>query len=289
MWENLAARIAGKALQKVWPAAESHLLEPHYLRSHDKYLTHKSARWESVSEDLELCIYLESTLTDERDPVSFIALRRALNGQRPIDSVELVVEAESELARYEERVVLRNVGRKPTIRYLRLIPLQEMWLLENRWFHCSYDTIRIYIERVLSEGCAILSNHCHRIYTPTYHDFLNASFARKWGHVYNLDFLERAKDDLSSSIMFSFHTTLELSLPRLSNSWWSRVRRALASFMTSRRVISVLFWTALLLRLVRIDEMGKVTCRLRWLNCWNVKRFLGLPARTVEYFCAESG
>lgn len=175
-----------------------------YQVSHEEHLKRFQAgkRFRELGEFFEFDIHLECDhVSNATVPTSFLILRN--RSGRTFSRIELLVEANGGYVKYQDFTTLIAVEDTPLVVYLPRIPLKEIEFTSANRIVTSYRdvTVTVFIRddasipeyKVQAKSLPI---------SPTYTEFLNSSWDRKWGTVWNLDYIESSKTDLRHKLLF---------------------------------------------------------------------------------------
>ena len=167
-----------------------------YKVSHEEHLEHyrPGKRFHALGRFLEYDIHLESDhVSNATVPMSFLILRNI--SDRTFHRVDLLVEADAGSVKYQDFTTLIDVGSTPLVVHLPRIPLKEMDVQNNRII-TTYN--KVWVKATISDNS--LSEYEAKAesprLSPTYSEFLNSRWKRKWDVIWNLDYIESCKTDL---------------------------------------------------------------------------------------------
>ncbi len=228
-----------------------------YRVSHQEHLKRFQAgkRFDELGRFFEFDIHLECNhISNSTIPMSFLILRN-ISG-RSFQRIELLVEADAGYVKYQDFTTLIDVGKTPLVVNLPRIPLKEIELTGSNRIVTTYDKVSIKIA-ILDDS---ISEHeskgeSHSI-CPTYTEFLNSKWDKKWDCFWNLDYIESCKTDLRHRLQFYFITRNRWPVadePR--NIFYQMFKTArffigvpLFQLLSFERVISALFWVPIFVR-----------------------------------------
>lgn len=234
------------------------LFQESYRVSHQEYIKRFQAgkRFEALGSFFEFDIYLECNhISNSTVPMSFLILRNV--SERPFPKVELLVEADAGYVKYQDFTTLVDVGKTPLVVNLPRIPLKEIELMSNNRIITTYDKVRVAIQindEALSDYEARSESRPIR---PTYTEFLNSSWDKKWDHFWNLDYIESCKTTLRHRLQFYLVTRNRWPVEGEPRSTFYRLYKTLRFFLgaplfrllSHERIITALFWTPIFLRI----------------------------------------
>jgi len=157
-----------------------------YSFSHKDYLKfHNRLLFRYMAEGIEVDVYLENKhLSNEELPLSKLYLKTSSNNEYKRLTGHILAYDGSVV--YQNPVnVLFNKPEELIIYYLPNLPLKEVFIDDG--VYTTYSEVELKGELEDSEGNK--KEVDHRIGGPTYTEFLNSEWERKWGAIWNLDFL----------------------------------------------------------------------------------------------------
>lgn len=169
-----------------------HLFLSTYVRSHGLWVKrHRlGTHWTECGDYFEYSLYL-AQLTDPEPRESKIAIRAI---SEEIASLSLVLEARSASARFQERIELLNVNRKPLVCKLPNIPYQDVpEFHEQAGPLFSWDDYDISVTSLqLVNGNKMRPFKSMRA-SLSHTWFLNSRWERRWKCFWNLDAVKEAQ------------------------------------------------------------------------------------------------
>lgn len=228
-----------------------------YQVSHQEHLKRSQAgkHFDELGEFFEFDIHLECDhVSNATVPTSFLILRN--RSDKIFERVELLVEADGGCVKYQDFATLISVGETPVVVYLPRIPLKEIEITENNRIVMSYEKVNI---TLFIRDKAVPEERARAVswpISPTYTEFLNSSWDKKWGTVWNLDYIESCKTSLRHKLQFYLVTR---------NRWpvagepSSRIYRSYKIFrlllgmplfriVSHEWIVSALFWLPIFVR-----------------------------------------
>ena len=256
-------RALWRALQWVWDRLTKRLLLPTYRHSHSLWVSrHRlGAHWTDSHGYFEYSTYI-ATSADPEPRSSKLAIRTMSD---EIDLLELIIEADSGAARYQELVTVVDVTTKPIIYTLVNIPHEELLDVSSEggvrfsWhsFHVSVRSMR------LKSGIEV-GPYSSLVAHPTYSWLLNSTWKRRWGVLWNLDAIAWAKGRIGEYWRFAFGMPRVRQLGR-SGDDTSRLRklvifatRPIAGVMASPPLLTMQFWIAIWSGMWRLDPESEL-------------------------------
>jgi hypothetical protein len=237
------------------------LFLPSYRVSHNRFLERSQAgkHFQALGEFFEFDLHLESDhLSNATVPMSFVVLRNR-SGQI-FSRIEVHVQATARHVEYQDFTTLIEVGERPVVINLPRIPLKEMQVTESDGITTTYDNARVSIS-ILDDAIPVQQARAksHRI-TPSYTEFLNSEWDKKWDVVWNLDYIETCKNELRDRLRFYFVTRNRFPMEgeprcRLYRKY-KHLRLVLGRpfhwVLGQDRVIAMIFWVPIFIRLRRL-------------------------------------
>lgn len=233
-----------------------------YRVSHEEHLKHTrlGKRFGELGSFFEFDIHLECNyLSNSTVPMSFIILRN--KSENKFSRAELLVEADAGHVKYQDFTTLIDLDSIPRVVSLPSIPLKEVEFTDSNDIVTSYNNVRVKIkiidDKIISEeessaeSCAI---------SPTYTEFLNSNWDKKWGVVWNLDYIERCKTILKSKLEYYFITRNSWPVVGEPDSTFYQVYKLarllfgipLFKFLSNKYVLLTLFWVPIFMRLKKL-------------------------------------
>lgn len=233
-----------------------------YRISHEEHLkrfqTGKS--FQSIGEFFEYDIHLECNhVSNSTVPMSFVILRN--KSDRIFERVELLIEADAGYVKYQDFTTLIDVGETPIVVNLPRIPLKEIEFTSNNRIITSYKSAKVKIvipDQSLSERESKSESHA---ISPTYTEFLNSRWDKKWDTVWNLDYIESCKTELRHKLQYYLVTRNKWPVsgdPRSKVFQIYKLIRLLLGaplfkLLSYERAISVIFWVPIFLRIKKLN------------------------------------
>lgn len=227
------------------------LFLPTYRRSHAIWVDHHrlGTHWTKCGEHLEYSLYLAHA-TDPEPKISKIAIRAT--GQ-DLHRVSMVFEAESDVARYQEPIVLHNVDPKAIVWTLTNIAYQNLSQVnEKAGIRFSLDEYRFRnVQVTLDDGTEDRAfDTMQTSLTHTWH--WNSDWNYRWGRYWNLDAAKWAKQQMALYWRFGFGmpqapeygpsgTSASFNLTQL----WVAATRPLSRVMATNMLLTLQFWLAI--------------------------------------------
>lgn len=221
-----------------------------YRRSHELWAKrHRlGAHWNACGQHLEYSVYIAQA-TDPEPRISRIAFRSV---NEDIDTLSVVFEADSDTARYQERIAMVNVNRKPIVWTMTNVPFQDfLQLHDHAGPRFSWDAYKISVVQLKLKGGRIVQPFDTLTSHLTHTWFLNSTWRHKWQRFWNLDAIHWAKKRLCEYWTFGFGMPATrrygpngyeaTPVQRLMTSG----TRPLAWLMASDWVVTIQFWAAL--------------------------------------------
>jgi len=236
---------------------------PAYMASHAAYIERSciGKPWKKLGDHFEFDIHLESNfLSNETSPTSCLFLRN-LSGKE-FSSVEILVTAEAAYGRYQDLAVLRDVGEIPEIVKLPRIPLKEVEITEDGKLHTIYKEVTVQLW-VLASPCGPALEHLKfPPFRPSYTEFLNSTWVKKWDTVWNLDYIESLKRRMREKMMWFFITRNRHNVYGEPRSLLYRAYKLLRlscgiplyGLLSHKFILPIFFWTPVVLRFKNLEK-----------------------------------
>ena len=231
--------------------------------SHNEYLKRRMAdkKLYPLGNFFEFKLFLENEyFSNLNNPMSYLTLKNI--SDRSFSRIELSVEASSRDldVKFSDFTALFNVGRTSYMIILPKIPLKSFDFTEENRLIRIYDTIRIKIfiyDNSVSENNAIAESLPINI---IYNEFLNSRWDKKWGLIWNLDYIESCKHNIKQKL--EYYLISRNKFPILSEptnlffQYYKFLRlligHPLFKILSKQHVISALFWLPIFLRLKKL-------------------------------------
>lgn len=229
-----------------------------YEVSHEEHLKRfrPGKRFETLGKFFEYDIHLECNhISNATVPMSFLILRNT--SERIFNRVELVVEADAGYVKYQDFTTLIGVGITPLVVNLPRIPLKEIEVTKNNKIVTTYSKVVVKIailDSSLSEYESKAESHG---ITPTYTEFLNSRWERKWDAVWNLDYIESCKTEIKHKLLYYLVSRNQWPVAGEPQNTLFQLYKGLRLFvgfpiyriLSHQWVISTLFWFPIFLRI----------------------------------------
>lgn len=233
-----------------------HLFLNSYQVSHEEHLKRFQIgrRFDSLGRFFEFDIHLECNhISNSTVPMSFLILRNT--SDRTFRRVELIVEADAGYVKYQDFNTLVDIGKTPLVVYLPRIPLKEIELTHDNKIITTYKNVVVKVE-ILDESLSgnESTGESYPI-SPTYTEFLNSRWERKWDTFWNLDYIESCKTDLRHKLQYYLVTRNKWPVAGEPRNIFYQIYKAvrllvsvpLYRILSYERVIAVLFWAPIFL------------------------------------------
>lgn len=233
------------------------LFQEPYRVSHQEHLKRFQAgkRFDALGQFFQFDIHLECDhISNSTVPMSFLILRN-ISG-RSFQRVELLVEADAGYVKYQDFTTLVDIGKIPLVVNLPRIPLKEIELTNDNRIVTAYDNVRVMIE-INDDSLSIYESRSESgPIRPTYTEFLNSRWDKKWGHVWNLDYIESSKTKLRHRLQYYLVTRNRWPVEGEPSGTFYQLYKALRFFvgvplfrlLSHEQIISTLFWTPIFFR-----------------------------------------
>ncbi len=228
-----------------------------YQVSHTEHLKRIQAgkSFDELGEFFEFDIHLECDhISNATVPTSFLILRN--RSAQTFQRVELLVEADGGYVKYQDFTTLIDVGETPLIVYLPRIPLKEVEIISHNRIVTSYKkvTVTLYIRD--SSVPEYQAKATSWPISPSFTELLNSSWDKKWGAVWNLDYIESCKTDLKHELQYHFVTRNRWPVSGESSSRVYRLYKILRllfgiplfRMLSHEWVVSAMFWLPIFVR-----------------------------------------
>lgn len=233
-----------------------------YEISHAEHLKRFQAgkHLDELGEFFEFDVHLECDyVSNATVPTSFLILRNR-SGQT-FNRVELLVEANGEYVKYQDFTTLVAVGEIPLVVYLPRIPLKEIEFTNTNRIILPYRDVTVTVFVHDDSIPEYKSKAKSRAIRPTYTEFLNSSWDKKWGTVWNLDYIESCKTDLRHKLQFYLVSRNKWPMKGESRSSLFRIYKLLRllvgaplfSILSRNWAISLTFWLPIFVRYRKLE------------------------------------
>lgn len=238
-----------------------------YQVSHQEHLKRFQAgkRFDELGEFFEFDIRLECDhISNATVPASFIILRN--RSTQTFERVELLVEADAGYVKYQDFTTLIAVGETPLVVNLSRIPLKEIEFTSQNKIITPYNqvTVTLYIR-----DCTIpeyQAKATSRPFHPSYTEFLNSSWDKKWGTMWNLDYIESCKTDVRYKLQYYLVTRNRGSVAGESSSRIYHIYKIVRllfgiplvrvlrdEWVVHEWVVSAIFWLPIFIRYRKLE------------------------------------
>ncbi len=238
-----------------------------YKVSHDKHLKRFSAgqTFQDIGIFFEFDIFLECNyISNSTVPMSFIIIKN--KSKKLFKKVDLFVEADADYVKFQDYTRLVDLGETPLIIYLPKIPLKEVKFTNDNKINTPYSRVKVKLEifdESLTESEAISES---RAITPSYTEFLNSRWDKKWGAVWNLDYIESSKRDLKNLIKYHLISKHRSFIFYNAKNKITQIIRLpvllfgslLFKVLSYPRFISIIFWVPIFFRLKKLSPKSTI-------------------------------
>jgi hypothetical protein len=171
-----------------------------------------------------------------------------------------LVEADAGYVKYQDFITLIDVDQTPLVVNLPRIPLKEIEFTRNNRIITTYDNVRVKVKIIDSSVSEYESKAESLSISPTYTEFLNSRWDKKWGFVWNLDYIESCKVELRHKLQFYLVDRNRWSVvgePKNRFYQIYKILRLLVGMplfyvLSHERVISTLFWVPIFVWLKKL-------------------------------------
>lgn len=240
-------------------------MEPIYIQSHRVYLTQRvpGKHWRRLGDALEYDLATTNDFIVECGGEPLLLLRAASSVQSPIRRVVVrVTTHKGERKRQLAPVRVDNIGGDVVEIPLPGMPVE--WLsMTKAGIVSAYDTVTVeLLEQQVGMTNEVFDHPPVDFLYPTYTDYLNGNFERRWGELWNLDELVSGRDRFGEMVrgrLLHWHENLSWRRPRGAGG----LRRLVANGITQPRVLNLIFRALLASGLVGLDSSNGYTWRWR--------------------------
>ena len=254
-----------RSIKWAWNGLTGVVARPIYEQSdHLHKARREEIRWEPLIQGLTYRLFLESVLTNDPHPVSRIYVMNQSN-QR-FDRIEISVVARVGKLDYPEVIVvpLLDPGKIASLR-LPNIPLLNL-SMEGQIIRESCHFCSVFVTEIVKSGEAERRIHEVQRWSPTYDDFLNGSWSRRWGYLYNTNAIAFYKSDMRDFLKYyvynefwAFHSDLSPMFRTivLRHRYLLWPNKCLCTLMCQDWMLSTICWTVLLLRARNLNDIAQ--------------------------------
>ena len=240
---------------------EKAIFKSSYIISHQNYLSWKATtRYKQVKNLFEYKLLLENRyLTNDESPASKIIFKII---DQDILRIRAFIIAEKGKLQYQDMVSMHVRGQEITVIHLSRIPLKEIIVCSNG-ISTTYDDVRIEGEVTKEGGSVIKFDSLWG--SPTYTEFLNSSWDRKWGKIWNLDYLQDQKKNFRHSLVHRLAGSLaylnirptarKQSFTQIIYRYWCIF---VVNIIANERVTNFIFWCLVFTRIKRLKHNSKI-------------------------------
>ena len=233
-----------------------------YQVSHEEHLKRFQAgkRFDELGEFFEFDIHLECDhVSNATVPTSFLILRN--RSGRTFSRIELLVEANGGYVKYKDFTTLIAVSETPLVVYLPRIPLKEIEFTNTNRIVTPYNNVTVTVFIRDDSIPEYQSKAASLPISPTYTEFLNSSWDKKWGTVWNLDYIKSCKTDLRHKLQFYLVNRNQWPMAGESRSPFFRIYKLLRLLvggpvfraLSRDWVISTIFWLPIFVGIRKLE------------------------------------
>jgi hypothetical protein len=233
-----------------------------YKISHEEHLKRfrTGKRFDELGRFFEFDIHLECNyLSNSTIPMSFIIIRN--KSEKKFSRVELLVEADAGYVKYQDFTTLIDIESTPLVVNLPRIPLKEIEFTSNNHIVTTYKDIRIKIKIIddsINEYDASAESYA---INPSYTEFLNSSWDKKWESMWNLDYIESNKNEIRHKLQYHLITRNKWPISGESTNIFYQsykilrllVGMPLFKVLSNKYVIATIFWVPIFTRLKKLS------------------------------------
>jgi hypothetical protein len=228
-------------LKKPFDWATKKLFLSAYQASDEYYWQHSGlgVHWRPLGPHLEYDTHLASIFSNEKTPLSYIAIRAKEGAVFKKATVKFA--AKGPVVDYQDTIVLYDIGKTPTIKALPSIPLKSLWVARGG-VRTPYKDIEIeVIDLYRADGSNVAEGiHFADSFIPTYTELLNSEFVKRWGYWWNVDEINWQKKIVRELIYMKFLFAADRPWRPLS-SW--HPKRVLFVVLVNAFTLSLVFWS----------------------------------------------
>lgn len=225
----------------------------YYQYSHSKYIECLyNSNWHIIDKfGFSYKICLESIYKNDVNDNSFFMIKN--NSTEKIENLTIKIVAESIYGDYIQNIYIDNLlaNEKPNIFILNQIPFQELEFYKESIIP-TYNSIYI---QVIGINYKIVNEKSIKM-RPTFYSLLNDRWDKKWDINWNLRYIEEGKENLREYIYFRVLNGDILFLLKRTKNPIKIIRYKINMFLTSKYIISSLFWILLWSGRIDIDKSG---------------------------------
>ncbi|WP_285577734.1 hypothetical protein [Geothrix limicola] len=213
------------------------------------------SHWESCKGLFEYSLFFPLSMDRESERIPKIEVR-ALD--KDIQHLELLLEVESQLNRYQESISLTNVTKKSLIRNMTNIPILDFLYVnpDKGILLFTWDTYKLSVKKLVQEDSNEFLPFTVTFNDLTHFSLLNSDWVHRWGMWWNLDVIKFTKED----IRMRWRRTIDpFGLYSERRGLIHRVvhvllLRPFARVMSLELAVSGQFWMAIWFRGFQLDE-----------------------------------
>lgn len=225
---------------------ERKIFEPYYIKSHSAFENHNTIckYWSNVEDFIEVSWELKDVISKKYDSTNEFSRVTIRSINTVIDEIELSIMADTTDGICSHFVRLKSLDRVHHTERLTNFP--PLYIIpSDKGVLPSISSFWIVIHSITKNGVKDNIEFESVHYTPSYQNILNGTNSEKWGQTWNLDLIEDAKLDFRYMIL-----------------GWGRYRsrfKVVSRILTAKLVLTPLFWSLLIFRLIDIDIEGRIT------------------------------
>ncbi|WP_418185888.1 hypothetical protein ACNSOS_02990 [Aliarcobacter vitoriensis] len=239
---------------KIIEFIDKKLFLKYYQYSHSKYIEHLyTSNWHNIDKfGFSYKICLENIYKNDVNDNSFLMIKN--NSTNKLENLIIKIVAKSIFGNYIQHIYIDSLSpeEKPNIFILNQIPFQELEFYKDSIIP-KYNLI--YIE-VVSINHNSVNQEFEKLY-PMFSSLINDRWDIKWDINWNLKYIEEGKEDLREYIYYKILNGEILSSYNLrKESFIKTIKYKINKFLTSKYIISSLFWILVWTNKIVINKNG---------------------------------
>lgn len=254
----------GKILSWVWQRVTKLLMHAVYIESHRRWNSHHrlGSFWTPLGKHLEYSLRIAQP-TDPEPKISKVALRSV---EHSLASVDVYFEAYGAGIRYQEKLSLCDVDRRPIICSLLNIPVQDFLSFPGGGLSFSIEEVQFRQCVVkLPNGEILQPIDSMRAYL-SHSWLLSDDWSYMWGRWWNCNAIKFAKSELSIYWRFCFglprvRTYSPIPMASYRKPFVQSVLQAIGQVLALQPFVTAQFWLAIWSGLFVMDKDDRLCFR----------------------------
>lgn len=225
-----------------------------YIISHNAYISRTSKlHFKELTHEIEYDVKLASRyISNSESPMSKLYIKTGKNNA--YNRFSGYVKAFSGSVCYQNKIDLELIcDEQVVITYLPSIPLKEITIADNE-IYTTYSEITL--SGIFYGDCGVTNKVSDTFGFPTYTEFLNSTWRRRWDYIWNLDFIEFEFDEMRHALIYTLagpfafiaYSNTYVGFFGVIKKQWNKL---VLNVIANKKILKVYWWATMPLRVRR--------------------------------------